>query len=231
MPGHFGSSPGVHPTDYGPHGMHRPGTQTWNTQLCCPAGMDCALCAAATFLPCCVVGSLTKMMRNPGTLADPCSYDGGGETACAITCLLFAANSALQALVSGLPPGAVQIHACYTHQVRKEIRETYDIEGHPCTDLVCHWCCMPCALCQEHVEVTRRVQGHYLAQQAGVVFYPQHMMPVMPPVMGHPVIGQPAPGNPYANQGNPYPAPASAYPSPPGATQAYPPQTQRIPDV
>ena len=90
---------------------------------------------------------------------------------------------------------------------------------------------MPCALCQEHVEVTRRVQGQYLAQQAGVVFYPQHMMPVMPPVMGHPVTSQPAPGNPYANQGNPYPAPASAYPSPPGATQAYPPQTQRIPDV
>lgn len=39
---------------------------------------------------------------------------------------------------------------------RGKIRDRYLINGHFCSDCLAHYCCWPCAICQEYREVTSR---------------------------------------------------------------------------
>ncbi|KAK1301424.1 Protein PLANT CADMIUM RESISTANCE 11 [Acorus calamus] len=36
------------------------------------------------------------------------------------------------------------------------MRKQYILESNPCCDCLVHWCCEPCALCQEYRELKNR---------------------------------------------------------------------------
>ncbi|KAK1258887.1 Protein PLANT CADMIUM RESISTANCE 2 [Acorus gramineus] len=48
-------------------------------------------------------------------------------------------------------------HACiYSCFYRSKMRKQYHLEASPCCDCLVHWCCEPCALCQEYRELKNR---------------------------------------------------------------------------
>ena len=215
-----------HPTN-----IRRPGTRAWEVGLCCPSGMDCGLCASATFCPCFVIGANAKMLKT-GYITGPCCDDGGfGTNPCVYSGSLACLQGVAQTFISsalGTSATWFQLLPFYSCHWRKAVREKLDIDGHPCTDFACHYFCMPCALCQEHVELKRQIfhaqmaaqqggghpgyvgygHGGQVALQSQPGYYGQQPGPT---ATGYPV----AQGNPYANPGgNPY-ANTQAYPPPP----------------
>ncbi|KAL4197359.1 hypothetical protein AMTRI_Chr04g187930 [Amborella trichopoda] len=40
--------------------------------------------------------------------------------------------------------------SCYSCSHCSKLRSQYNLEGSPCGDFLVHWCCEPCALCQEY---------------------------------------------------------------------------------
>ncbi|CAI0400930.1 unnamed protein product [Linum tenue] len=47
--------------------------------------------------------------------------------------------------------------AClYSYPYRHRLREQYGLPEQPCGDCILHWCCGPCAVCQEYRELNNR---------------------------------------------------------------------------
>jgi Cys-rich protein (TIGR01571 family) len=44
----------------------------------------------------------------------------------------------------------------YSCVYRTKMRATYDLDEGECPDFLVHWCCEPCALCQEYRELKNR---------------------------------------------------------------------------
>ena len=226
------ASPMAHMSPH-PTNIRRPGTRAWEVGLCCPSGMDCGLCASATFCPCFVIGANAKMLKT-GYITGPCCDDGGfGTNPCVYSGSLACLQGVAQTFISsalGTSATWFQLLPFYSCHWRKAVREKLDIDGHPCTDFACHYFCMPCSLCQEHVSLKREIfHAQMMAQQSGgqpayvgyghggqVALQPQpaYYGQQGPVATGYPV----AQGNPYSNPGgNPY-----------ANTQAYPPPAHRM---
>ncbi|XP_068467577.1 protein PLANT CADMIUM RESISTANCE 10 isoform X2 [Phaseolus vulgaris] len=56
-------------------------------------------------------------------------------------------------LFLGLPGCLVSCYAC---GYRKALRSKYNLPEAPCGDFVTHFCCHPCAICQEYREICER---------------------------------------------------------------------------
>lgn len=60
-------------------------------------------------------------------------------------------NAVLYGLVSVIGLGCM-----YSCLYRSRLRVQYDLEEEPCQDCLVHFCCEPCALCQEYRELHNR---------------------------------------------------------------------------
>lgn len=58
----------------------------------------------------------------------------------------------------------------YGARLRSHMRERYNIEGSHCGDFMAWWCCMPCAMCQEHRTLAKNnvVDGVWYGAEAGL---------------------------------------------------------------
>lgn len=133
------------------------------------------------------------MLANPNMPVGPC--DGGG-TECAIHGALSVLTCVVQSAVNalGFPGGGFLCFCpCYSCTFRKKLRERYNIVDQPGMDCVCHYFCHPCVLCQEHVELQKRIMvGRAMAMggQPGVAIMMTQQQ------RQHVVMGQPA-STPY----------------------------------
>ncbi|KAI3683338.1 hypothetical protein L1987_83841 [Smallanthus sonchifolius] len=50
----------------------------------------------------------------------------------------------------------VSCHWLYACMFREKLQAKYGLPSDPCNDCCVHFCCDPCALCQEHEELRRR---------------------------------------------------------------------------
>ncbi|GIL48754.1 hypothetical protein Vafri_5192 [Volvox africanus] len=118
-----------------------PAKKSWTTGL-----FDCAaepsgesFCLYACFCTVCAYGRNVELME-PGELV---FFGGNCAAAC---CSYYLVN-----LFTGCP--------CMLHMLaRGYIREKYNIPGDSFEDILITWCCIPCALCQEHRELI--IRGH-----------------------------------------------------------------------
>ncbi|RYQ91848.1 hypothetical protein Ahy_B09g097895 [Arachis hypogaea] len=73
----------------------------------------------------------------------------------------------------------VSCHWIYSCVYREKLRKKYGLESEPCCDCCVHFCCDPCALCQEHQEL--KLRGHDPSK--GWIGPPTTNQPPMPPTM------------------------------------------------
>ena len=107
-----------------------------------------------------------------GYITGPCCDDGGfGTNPCVYSGSLACLQGVAQTFISsalGTSATWFQLLPFYSCHWRKAVREKLDIDGHPCTDFACHYFCMPCSLCQEHVSLKREIfHAQMMAQQSG----------------------------------------------------------------
>ncbi|PQQ15014.1 protein PLANT CADMIUM RESISTANCE 7-like [Prunus yedoensis var. nudiflora] len=50
----------------------------------------------------------------------------------------------------------IQCHWVYSCMYREKLRQKFGLPEEPCCDCCVHFCCDPCALCQEHAELKSR---------------------------------------------------------------------------
>lgn len=142
-------------------------------------------------------------------------------------------SGVLQAVVQafGVPVGGwLNLGPCYSCQFRKQLRDKYNIHNGAGSECLYHYFCQPCSLCQEHVELHKRLTAgnlHMQHGQPGVAVMIGHMN-AGPTTMGQPVMGQPMTGQQQPGQqgggtaGNPY-YPTASYVQQPNNTQQPPP--------
>ncbi|KAK1413642.1 hypothetical protein QVD17_35418 [Tagetes erecta] len=70
-------------------------------------------------------------------------------------------------------------HCLYACSFRKQLRAKYGLPSEPCNDCCVHFCCHPCALCQEHTELKYRG----LDPANGWIGLPKAHPVLMPPSM------------------------------------------------
>ncbi|KAL3501924.1 hypothetical protein ACH5RR_036373 [Cinchona calisaya] len=102
----------------------------WSTGLC-DCFSDCRSCCLTCFCPCVTFGRNAEIA------------DRGQSSCCMCGCLFCLLNAYLHGGLSWL------IGMGY----RTKIRRQYGISGDGCADCLTHFCCQPCALCQEYREL------------------------------------------------------------------------------
>ncbi|GIL81279.1 hypothetical protein Vretimale_1095 [Volvox reticuliferus] len=180
----------------------------WSTGLCecCAAPGGCGTCCYAYCCPCCQYG------QNIGRM--PAGEVCCGGNCCGACCCYFIL------MELGL--------CCFLHcGARSWLRKKYSIPGDPCQDCCTALCCAPCAMCQEHRELTIRSQTetvpHNKVVPSGAAAPPVMVMTAPPPAAAPvpyappPQAYAPPPQQPYAPPPPAY-APPMAYPPP---QQAY----------
>ena len=120
--------------------------------------VECDLCCAAIFCPCAVLNSNVKMMQTR-TYHPPCEFEC--TKPCSIMACLTVASAVIRVVgqSTGIFLDLLNLGPLYSFQWRSALREKYGINGDPCSDCICHWCCNPCVLCQEHIELRKRNGG------------------------------------------------------------------------
>ena len=134
----------------------------WQAELCSCGGGDCAVCCAGGCCPCCLVGAIDKMVAE-NQVIEPC----GG---CGVPCFV---HGALGGFIQGvgiffLGPLSALIHfgSCYACTIRTKVRAKYNIAGGGCNDCCIHYCCGPCAVCQEYTHCKKMITGGGVAAMA-----------------------------------------------------------------
>ncbi|XP_042495855.1 cell number regulator 10-like [Macadamia integrifolia] len=94
---------------------------------------DAKSCCITCWCPCITFGQISEIVDE-------------GKSSCI-------ANGAIYALIMYCT-GGCQI--CFSCCYRSKMREQYNLEEGPCADCVVHWCCEPCAICQEYRELESR---------------------------------------------------------------------------
>ncbi|GIL63536.1 hypothetical protein Vafri_17581 [Volvox africanus] len=190
----------------------------WSSGLCecCAAPGGCGTCCYAYCCPCCQYG------QNIGRM--PAGEVCCGGNCCGACCCYF------MLMELGL--------CCFLHcGARSWLRKKYSIPGDPCQDCCTALCCAPCAMCQEHRELTIRSQNDTVAQNkvvpSGAAAPPVIVMTAPPstapvPYVQPPQAYAPPPQQAYAPPLPGY-APPSAYPPPPQAYMAAPPPAYQQP--
>nr|AFM43804.1 fruit weight 2.2-1 protein [Dimocarpus longan] len=102
----------------------------WSTGFCHCCD-DPANCFITCFCPCITFGQIAEIVDR-------------GSTSCA-------ANGTIYGLLA-MTGFACLYSCCY----RSKLRGQYDLEESPCVDCLAHFCCEPCALCQEYRELKNR---------------------------------------------------------------------------
>ncbi|XP_044470690.1 cell number regulator 1-like isoform X1 [Mangifera indica] len=103
----------------------------WSTSLCHCCD-DPANCLITCFCPCVTFGQIAEIVNK-------------GAVSCA-------ASGAVYGLLLGFV-GSSCLYSCF---YRSRLRGQYDLEEAPCADCLTHFCCEPCALCQEYRELKNR---------------------------------------------------------------------------
>jgi Cys-rich protein (TIGR01571 family) len=111
--------------------MQAPPQAAWSTGLC-DCFDDCGNCCVTCLCPCITFGQVAEIIDR-------------GSTSCG-------ASGALYALVM-LLTGCQCVYSCF---YRAKMRAQYGLQEKPCADCCIHWCCEPCALCQEYRELKKR---------------------------------------------------------------------------
>ena len=172
-----------------------------NNGCCCSTTdekVECDLCCAAIFCPCAVLNSNVKMMQTR-TYHPPCEFEC--TKPCSIMACLTVASAVIRVVgwETGIFLDLLNLGPLYSFQWRSALREKYGINGDPCSDCICHWCCNPCVLCQEHIELRKR--------NGGPTGLPPHAIVMAQPYAGGWTQGY-APGQQAM--------PAASYGGPPG---------------
>ncbi|GLU20007.1 hypothetical protein SLE2022_362250 [Rubroshorea leprosula] len=105
-------------------------TSQWSTGLCHCCD-DPGNCLITSFCPCVTFGQIAEII-NKGSI--PCATSGAVYALLALT---------------GLPC----LYSCF---YRSRMRAQYDLEEAPFADCLVHFCCEPCALCQEYRKLRNR---------------------------------------------------------------------------
>nr|XP_023875815.1 protein PLANT CADMIUM RESISTANCE 3-like [Quercus suber] len=123
----------------------------WSTGLC-DCCEDFPNCCITWLCPCITFGRIAEIVD-------------GGSSSCA-------ASRAVYTLISILT-GCGCLYSCF---YRSKLRQQYRLGKKPCGDCLVHWCCEPCALCQEYRELKSRGfditigwQGNVKQQTPGVM--------------------------------------------------------------
>ncbi|KAI9459155.1 PLAC8 family-domain-containing protein [Lactarius psammicola] len=122
------------------------GQRDWSTQLLCDCSGGFGLCCLATWCPGVVFGRNKQRLRHLQSQGRP--LPGGGTYVngdCAIYCCLAAPRFAW---ILGIGE-------------RTDIRARYSIRGSTVEDCLTSWCCTPCALTQEHLEIELEEKSFY----------------------------------------------------------------------
>ncbi|KAJ8453142.1 hypothetical protein Cgig2_008026 [Carnegiea gigantea] len=112
------------------------GTVPWSPRLCHCCD-DPANCLVTTFCPCITFGQIAELFK--------LTVIGYIYAACALSGTIYGLLMAF----SGCP---CLYSCCY----RSRITGHYDLEETPSADCLVHFCCEPCALCQEYRELKNR---------------------------------------------------------------------------
>ncbi|KAK1288714.1 Cell number regulator 1 [Acorus calamus] len=125
---YYAAPPYVAPTSRGGSRNVLPGQ--WSTGLChcCDEPSNCLI---TTFCPCVTFGQIAEILNR-------------GSASCA-------AKGALYALI-----GFTGLSCLYSCLYRSRLRAQYDLVEAPTADCLVHFCCEPCALCQEYRELKNR---------------------------------------------------------------------------
>ncbi|KAF7851914.1 hypothetical protein BT93_L1628 [Corymbia citriodora subsp. variegata] len=98
-------------------------------------------------------------------LYDCCEDPSNCIITCCCPCITFGRNveiidrGATSCFVGGLNYfllAYVGVGCLYTCSYRKKMRSVHSLQEDPCADCLVHWCCISCALCQEHRELKNR---------------------------------------------------------------------------
>ncbi|XP_014519993.1 protein PLANT CADMIUM RESISTANCE 10 [Vigna radiata var. radiata] len=129
-------------------GSNRPNQMQpqWSSGICACFD-DTQSCCIGCLCPCILFGKNAEILGS-GTFLGSCVTHfilwSVVNTAC---CLLT------DGLFLGLPGCLVSCYAC---GYRKALRSKYNLPEAPCGDFVTHFCCHPCAICQEYREICER---------------------------------------------------------------------------
>ncbi|XP_020230182.1 protein PLANT CADMIUM RESISTANCE 10 isoform X1 [Cajanus cajan] len=118
----------------------------WSSGICACCD-DTQSCCIGCLCPCFLFGKNAEFLGS-GTFLGSC-----------VTHLILwsAVNTACCFLTDGLcwgVPGCLV--SCYACGYRKALRSKYNLPEAPCGDFVTHFCCHPCAICQEYREIRER---------------------------------------------------------------------------
>ncbi|KAL0918450.1 hypothetical protein M5K25_010459 [Dendrobium thyrsiflorum] len=103
---------------------------TWSVGLC-SFGDGLGTCCLTCCFPCVTFGRIAEVADD-------------GQSSCTAACCIYAV------LMS------IQCQWLYSCTYRKKLRSRYGLPSEPCNDCCVHFCCEPCALCQEHAELKNR---------------------------------------------------------------------------
>ncbi|KAL9245786.1 hypothetical protein vseg_019396 [Gypsophila vaccaria] len=107
------------------------GMAPWSTGLCHCCD-DPANCLVTAFCPCITFGQIAELVDR-------------GQPGCGTSGTVYA-------LIMGLS-GLACLYSCF---YRSKLRGQYALEEMPSMDCLVHFCCEPCALCQEYRELSNR---------------------------------------------------------------------------
>ncbi|KAL8241826.1 hypothetical protein R6Q59_012128 [Mikania micrantha] len=126
----------------------------WSSSLC-GCCSDAPNCCLTCWCPCITFGQIAEIVDK-------------GNTSCGV-------HGALYAIIQVLT-GCGCMYSC---SYRTKMRTQYGLRESPCNDCLLHFCCEPCALCQEYRELKHRGfdisigwQGNMERQNHGVQMPP-----------------------------------------------------------
>lgn len=153
----------------------------WRASMCGDA--ECDVVCGACCTPCVVHGSNAKMLHT-GQTADACNFK---QKECLIHGALFTTQITLTIIMWSLAnpwaAGTLQpfwnLPAYYACLQRTETRERFGIQGSECSDCCIHFWCHPCTLCQEHSEISRRLDAVSSFSHAAAMYPTANSAPTM----------------------------------------------------
>ena len=142
----------------------------------CECWTDAAVCCNSTFMPCMMAARQQNMLRELAeepnalvrtpsgglvenrTVAEQIAYRITSYNACCALAMVADVGR----LISGMwwPYGLASLHClpgvCLQNiSVRSMVRQRMQIDPHTCADVAVSWCCAPCAVGQQYLEMAR----------------------------------------------------------------------------
>ncbi|PQQ18066.1 protein PLANT CADMIUM RESISTANCE 7-like [Prunus yedoensis var. nudiflora] len=133
----------------------RPQQSNWSVGLC-KCGEDVTTCCITCFLPCITFGRIAEVVDE-------------GRNSCL-------SHSIVYGLLC-----TMQCQWVYSCMYRQRLRQKFVLPDEPCGDCCVHFCCEPCALCQEHAELKSR--GFNPSNPSKGCIGPPTAAPQVPPSM------------------------------------------------